>query len=315
VFVEFDLETGEAFRLSASDKLEVPLSPWQSRLVAAMGPKAASAYAEKPQNAPAEKIVLPLGDKLPVRVAGENALRMEALELSIDGGAFLPAKPHMFVEQYRQVGQLQAHHLDFSSGFGLPLRPHRQYPIPAVDRLNFYVEALPERISLVHDRMGIMGEHQVRVNGGEVTFTPRRYYDQNNLAADIASLVKPGENIIEIAVTVTEDWHGVSDPLYLFGDFRRICEGRQIRPSTKRPPKRRLNTALPRASPFTAGIHLYRADGAAENRRAAHPARGAYPRDSVCERGRAGPGNPGPLRRTAGSLPQTAPAPPSPRFR
>ena len=48
---------------------------------------------------------------------------------------------------------------------------------------------------------------------------PFRIYDQNNIAADISSYIREDRNSIRITVKAEKDWHGVSDPLYLLGDF------------------------------------------------------------------------------------------------
>ncbi|MDR2618601.1 MAG: hypothetical protein LBC62_07000 [Treponema sp.] len=225
--VEFDLETGTAFRLEGKKTakggtaVELALSPWQTRLVAAMEEKAASCYPDKVKKRELQEIILPLNESLQVKIAGPNVLRLDAMDLSVDGSEYRPCQPHMFVEQARQACLIDASkHLSFDGGFGLPLRPHMKYPIRADYRFSFYVETLPGRVELMHDRMGVMGGHRITVNGKPAgAFSPRFIYDQNNLTAEIGSLIKEGENTIGVEVEIAEDWHGVSDPLYLLGDF------------------------------------------------------------------------------------------------
>jgi hypothetical protein len=218
VFVEYDLENGEVCLLSEGNRVEVSLSPWQTRLIAAVEPQTAQGFPTKPP--PCTVIPLPLDREWPVSIAGDNVLRLEQLSVSVDGSPFAPTLPNMFVEQLHRCALLKPEHIGFERGFGLPLRPHIKYPAQVKYRIEFHVESIPARIMLMYDRMGIMGEHRICLNGTEVSgFAPRFVYDQNNLAADVAHLVQAGQNLVEIDVTVTEDWHGISDPMYLLGDF------------------------------------------------------------------------------------------------
>jgi hypothetical protein len=74
----------------------------------------------------------------------------------------------------------------------------------------------------MRDRMGIIGEHTITINGRELpaaAWKPLRIYDQNNIAANISPFIKNGVNVMDVSVTVAADWHGLSDPMYLLGDF------------------------------------------------------------------------------------------------
>lgn len=67
-----------------------------------------------------------------------------------------------------------------------------------------------------------MGEHAFFLNGAEIAeerFHHAHITDFNNTAADIKDMVKKGENILEVRCIIEKSWHGVSDPLYLIGDF------------------------------------------------------------------------------------------------
>jgi len=65
-----------------------------------------------------------------------------------------------------------------------------------------------------------MGDHTVSINGRELpSWTPCRVYDQNNIAVDISGFIVPGLNNIDVKVQAAEDWHGLSDPMYLLGNF------------------------------------------------------------------------------------------------
>ena len=89
-------------------------------------------------------------------------------------------------------------------------------------RTAFTIEEMPEHLSLLFENRAVMGEHRFILNGTEIpgsSFRHARVTDFNNTAADIRSLVKPGGNILEVCCEIEESWHGVSDPLYLVGDF------------------------------------------------------------------------------------------------
>jgi hypothetical protein len=184
-----------------------------------MDEKEAAILPVKPAT-PVTAIPLPL-DSLPVTLKGPNVFRLDKPRLSVDGSDFRPVEPHVFVEQARSSGLLDASkHLTFDGGFGLPLRPQMKYPIEARYRLDFAVEKIPVRAELMYDQKGIMGSHIIRVNGTSLTTPcPRFIYDRNNLTSDITALIRQGLNTVEVDVTITEDWHGLSDPLYILGDF------------------------------------------------------------------------------------------------
>ena len=67
-----------------------------------------------------------------------------------------------------------------------------------------------------------MGGHSIVINRRELpasAWKPFRVYDQNNMAADMGGFLKNGLNTVDVFVTATTDWHGLSDPMYLIGDF------------------------------------------------------------------------------------------------
>jgi hypothetical protein len=70
--------------------------------------------------------------------------------------------------------------------------------------------------------MSIMGEHTIQINGHTLdpqAFQPQKVYDPCNLLADVTENLTEGVNTVSVSVTATADFHGLSDPLYLIGDF------------------------------------------------------------------------------------------------
>jgi hypothetical protein len=171
------------------------------------------------------KLDLNLDKAMKVSIAGANVYRLEEMTVSIDGGPAFPAKPATFIEHFKKSASFKAEHIKFNAGFGIPQRLAVNYPIQAAYHFEFTVSGdfvSPPKVHLMRDRRGIMGGHRVVINRGELpadAFKPLRVYDQNNIAADITAYLMGGLNTIDVYVTATEDWHGVSDPMYLLGDF------------------------------------------------------------------------------------------------
>ena len=241
-FYELDLENGNISLVNAQQKeegfyIDAPLTPWSARIFAAtsnpeMPAKHSSAKPIKlpvPQtiNNNACKILplkLSLDSKVPVKIYGDNVLRLEEMSVSLSGGGFFKSKPNTFIEHLKESNSLCARQIKFSGGFGIPMRLSVNYPQDAVYHFEFTIKDLtiPGNIKLLRDKMGIMGGYKIKINDNELpesAWVPFRLYDQNNLAAVISSFLKEGKNSLDIFVTIKEDWHGLSDPMYILGDF------------------------------------------------------------------------------------------------
>jgi hypothetical protein len=151
------------------------------------------------------------------------------MQVSIGGGKSFSSKPNTFIEHLKESGSLVANMLKFSDGFGIPQTLSIKYPLQASYHFEFFiardylspVNAL-NNIRLLRDRMGIIGGHTIVINGLELdpdSWDRQIIYDQNNIAADISSFLRGGLNTLDVYVTATKDWHGLSDPMYLLGDF------------------------------------------------------------------------------------------------
>ena len=230
-FHELDLENGNVYTIEATKidgdyVVDVSLTPWSSRIMA-MTTKAVEAVLQKKSKDMALKLCL--DDAMKVSVEGHNVYRLEDLSLSIDGSPAFATKPNTFITHYKSAPCIKPGHLRFSDGFGTPQNISLNYPIPAAYNYSFVIGAdllqndvLPDAVWLMRDRMAIMGEHTITVNGKPLSadaFVPTDVYDQNNICANIVSFLRPGVNSIVVNVNASEDWHGVSDPMYLLGRF------------------------------------------------------------------------------------------------
>ncbi|GHV87174.1 glycoside hydrolase [Spirochaetia bacterium] len=234
-FYELDLETGSVYAAAAEKTgdgyvIDAPLLPWSARIFA-MAHKTVTAdtgiSAIKVLTRPPEKTLkleLNLEKAMKVSITGGNVYRLEDLTVSIGGGPAFSSKPNTFIEHFRQARSFQTGQIKFSDGFGLPQRLSVNYPLPAAYHFEFTLNSdfVPAKVFLMRDRMAIMGEHSITVNGRELpasAFKPCHVYDQNNIAADVTAYLSGGPNTIDVNLTAARDWDGVSDPMFLLGDF------------------------------------------------------------------------------------------------
>jgi hypothetical protein len=254
-FYEMDLETGatmavDFIRTEQSCLIDAPLSPWSARIfvMAKTGEKTGTAVsAVRALTQPPEKTLvlkLDLEKQLPVSIKGGNVYRFEEMQVSIAEGKSFVSKPNTFIEHLKESGSLSANMLKFSTGFGIPQSISVKYPLQAAYHFEFFIADelfspvnVLGNIRLLRDCMGIMGEYTITINGKELnpeswnkdslnpdswnqdSLNCSRIYDQNNITADVSPFLKAGLNTLDILVTATKDWHGLSDPLYLLGDF------------------------------------------------------------------------------------------------
>lgn len=226
------LETGEmeTVQLAAGGTpwtLPVSFAPYESHAFLAERVESAGeteqALAEKPSI-----WSIPAGGNWRVNARQPNAIRFDTFTLFIDSGEGFPeagenvgVKP--FVHQLEEVRGSQGKlPLQFTQIFGTPKRKAIQYPLVARYTATFRADALPSSCCLVKDRGAISGEYRIELNGHAIVeedYQPVFLYDNSNQACDIASLLQAGENTLAVEVTVSHDWDGLTDALYLFGDF------------------------------------------------------------------------------------------------
>ncbi|MCL2479928.1 MAG: hypothetical protein FWF22_10520, partial [Treponema sp.] len=239
-FYELDPETGNVNSAAAEKTkdgylIDTPLSPWSSRIFAMAQPgetvspllTAVAAITAPRQDTLSLK--LDLDKKIPVSIRGGNVYRLEEMQVKIAGQKTFKSKPNTFIEHLKESGSLSVDLVKFSDGFGIPQKLSIKYPVDLGYNFKFTVEdelfssgLLTKKISLLRDRMGIIGEYVISLNGSPIknsAWKPRRLYDQNNIAADVSGFLKPGINVLEVKVKAAQDWHGLSDPMYLLGNF------------------------------------------------------------------------------------------------
>jgi hypothetical protein len=103
--------------------------------------------------------------------------------------------------------------------YQLPAEPDRPYPIDVWYRIDFFVDTVPSRLDLIVDGFAGSG-WDVFVNGEPVISPPERSaIDSQMQALEITPLVRQGENVIAVRLTVTKATDGLLDLVKLMGDF------------------------------------------------------------------------------------------------
>ena len=251
-FGELDLETGECRGLGCTDSMEFSLRPWESRLIVLSSRPLELGREEKPGS----ETLVPVTKEMDISIKGLNVLRLERFLFSVNGSPEGEVYPETFVEQARAAGLTQYLGIEFSGGFGLPARPRLRLPAKLIYRSAFLIDRLPKRLYLMRDARGIMGDFTLCINQKRLeqeAFWRKRCYDQNNLICNVLDFVRLGRNEIELCVTAGEEWHGLSDPLYLLGDFGVLCPDRIGEQKTKG----FFDGRMPQGYPFYSGEITY----------------------------------------------------------
>ncbi|MCL2832986.1 MAG: hypothetical protein FWD78_07445 [Treponema sp.] len=238
-FYELDLENGSVHPAEALNQkngylIDAALSPWSARIFAMAGPGEGTSSIPGTVNiftrpaANTLRLKLDLDKKLPVAISGGNVYRLEEMEVKLMDREYFLTIPNTFIEHFKESGFFNEDTVKFSDSFGIPQNISVNYPIDIKYHFKFNIDSelfpsgVQPKIKLLRDRMGIMGKFKMFLNNKQINqnaWKPYRLYDQNNIAADIANYLKPGVNNLCIKLTASQDWHGVSDPMYLIGNF------------------------------------------------------------------------------------------------
>jgi hypothetical protein len=112
--------------------------------------------------------------------------------------------------------------LKFRQTFGTPIRVSLNYPLVCWYQTSFEVSKLPAEARLRMDASALQGDYSIYLNGNELTpsdFQGLREYDTCNRSCTVEPLLRPGQNTLVVRVEACYDWDGLTDPLYLVGNF------------------------------------------------------------------------------------------------
>lgn len=167
-------------------------------------------------------LTIPMAGKWDIIPGGKNICRFARVSMSLDHQHWEQTEVKTFIEQCSRTGLLGGKDIAFTGTFGTPKKLRPSYPLTCWYKTPFTADILPDELFLLMDRETAAGEHEIRINGRlleENAFSPVWVNDQNNRAADIRSLIRLGENEIEIKIRIKKDEDGLRDPFYLWGDF------------------------------------------------------------------------------------------------
>jgi hypothetical protein len=227
-FSKLDLDTGEVELLASSydkteRKLDLHFESYQSCLIQ-INRKDATEAVKKTEEPWDWKIKSQ--ENWELKAVQDNTLRFDHFELEINSEQNNASNTHTivqaktFIDQCSDLMNEQTLPIQFNQLFGTPMKLTLNYPLSCTYQRKFLVEQMPGNCSFLMDKGAISGQYQIYINEHRVEhFDSNFVYDNSNLMSDILPYLNMGENILRIEVNVEHDWNGVTDALYLSGDF------------------------------------------------------------------------------------------------
>lgn len=233
-----DLETGEVqplFLEEAGTEISIdrPVAPYGSFLLRVRPAASERAVVSTQQAAVVGRSAAPTTETWSLNLGAEgpwqlfarnpNALRLEFFRLSVnssDEEATVAAKT--FIDQCEDLAREERIPLSFSQIFGTPKQLRLDYPLECTYKTRFYISRRPGKCSLLMDESAIRGVWSLNLNGHlfrQEDFRPALVYDNSNLVCRAEDTLVEGWNELAVHVKVGHDWDGVTDALYLYGDF------------------------------------------------------------------------------------------------
>jgi alpha-L-rhamnosidase len=225
-FLKLDLETGEVEPLASSHEetgwqLDLDFDSYQSYLVQITRRDEAEVVKEI-----TEPWIWKVKSKSnwEMKALQDNTLRFDQFELGLHAAdnneVTTNVQVKTFIDQCSDLKNEQNLPIQFQQLFGTPMKMALNYPISCSYQRKFMVEKMPASCSLLMDKGAISGDYQIYMNEHRIEdFHPNFVYDNSNLTCDILPYLNDGENILRIEVRVEHDWDGVTDAIYIAGDF------------------------------------------------------------------------------------------------
>ncbi|HAN44862.1 MAG TPA: hypothetical protein DCP97_05660 [Ruminococcaceae bacterium] len=254
----YSLENGSTTPLKMQgEKLLLDFCPYESKLM-----RLSHIKNGKPEDAPKSVITVPTNRPMQVGIDGGNIFRFAEFEVSRDMQSWKKTEPKTFIEQYAGLKEIQKNDIKFDGVFGTSKKISMQYPIILHYRLSFELDSLPKELAILMDKRTISGKYKLHLNEKEIDnskFRPIFVNDQNNILCDISGLVKTGKNELLFKVDIEEDWDGIRDNIYLYGDFG-VVQGKNGWLLTKQPQKAVITNTFIQGFPFYSGTFTFQSD-------------------------------------------------------
>lgn len=264
IWYEMSFEDGSVHKVGEGTELKVSFDQYQGRVFCASeggSPLDAQEIPEK--KVPVSAIVLDTSAPMKVAAVDKNICRLEYFDVTIGEKNYPNVAAGTFIEQFSIHGMADNENITFSESFGTPKMPLIKYPLQVSYSIRFHVDEMPGKLALLFENRAVMGEHTFSVNGVKVPcerFHGDLVTDFNNTSADILDLVKVGENVLTVDCVVNASWEGVSDPLYLMGDFG-VAERNHL---TAQPVSAELRSCYAEGFPYFSGDMEYTGSFAAQ---------------------------------------------------
>lgn len=168
------------------------------------------------------KLIIDTGREHAYSLEKSNVFRMDEFELSLNQKEWITVEAKPFIEQMAEHNIIPSEAMEFYSEFGTPRKMKIHYPLLLHFKTTFSVTELAEHYELMHDKKGIRGEYQIILNGNILDAANEqhaRITDFCNRVSDITDFIRQGENTLEIQVKALDDECGITDPIYILGDF------------------------------------------------------------------------------------------------
>ncbi len=217
---KLSFETGEKTRFEFSgDYLEIILPAYESVCVEFTDYELNDVVAtEKMKNI----YRISTDEEMLVKVDGQNILRFEYFDVSIDKENWVNVDTKTIIEQLAETKIIDGESLVFKSAFGTPKKIFVDYPIKVYYKASFDVAEISQNMNLLMDTGTICGDSIIKINDNIVSqdcFRKTFINDQNNIIADISKYIKLGQNEIFVEVVAKQDSDGIRDIVYISGDF------------------------------------------------------------------------------------------------
>jgi hypothetical protein len=262
--------------------IPLQLAPFESRLIRLHQEKEARPQAADTNDLTVPKSCWPLkviaGGQWAIAAQQPNAIRFGIFRFGLDvedegirqnwqngkiGSNWPEVEAKTLIDQFDDLAGAKklALPLKFSQTFGTPIRLELSYPLVCWYQTSFEIEELPAACRLRMDASAIQGDYTIYLNGHEITasdFKAGREYDSCNRSCEVRPLLLKGRNTLVVRVEARHDWDGLTDPLYLVGDFGVYTNSNGQKVMGKAPELAELSGKPPPGYPYYAGTLLFK---------------------------------------------------------
>ena len=167
------------------------------------------------------EVAIPIDRPWTFAPSSHNALRIHEWTLE------LPTGQKAQVESKPIINQLMDAKIpfvpEFTQGFGTAPKMHSP-TMKCTYTASFTIQDMPVHLSLAIERDGILGDFSIAVNGTTIPAAAYKtgypgFTSKTNICVSLDEYVHVGVNTLAISVDVSDNSHGVVNPVYIYGAF------------------------------------------------------------------------------------------------